>query len=251
MKRTLSIACLLVAMLTTSHAVEICLMGKVVTAVFPECFYIEEPDKSAGIAVVMQNRPAVQDGDVVTLYGVCQTWPNGERYFLARQIFSVGAQGLDQMTLIMPNRAIGGASASPHTAGITGGMGLNNIGLLVTTSGKVTRVESGRFFITDGHATEIGVVVDGDLTAPAVDSYVLATGIVTMDDLQNPMVRPRRADDVVDLGICSLPAAPASTYATSRLPTRTYMGILSGGTGYSTPADHGLPPWLPPTCGQQ
>jgi hypothetical protein len=249
-KRGLLLVCLFVALYATSYASEVCLIGKVVKAVFPDCFYIEEADKLSGIAVIMQDRPLVREGDIVTLYGVCQTWPSGERCFLTRQIFSMGAQSLDYMTLIMPNRAIGGASASPYTLGVTGGMGLNNIGLLVSTSGKVTRVESGRFSITDGHTTEIGVVVEGDLTAPAVGSYVLVTGVVTMDDTRNPMVRPQSAADVTDFGICYIPGAPMSTYGTSTLSTGTAMGSLSTGRRYGTPNDDRLPPILPPFYGQ-
>jgi hypothetical protein len=54
----------------------------------------------------------------------------------------------------LSNKAAGGSSLNQYTPGVTGGKGLNNIGLLVKTCGVVTHVDLTNqfFYIDDGSA---------------------------------------------------------------------------------------------------
>ncbi len=122
--------------------------------------------------------------------------------------------------VFMINKAIGGGDLNQYTLGVAGGTGVNNIGLLIRTSGKVSYVNttSQFFYIDDGwgktttlpapdSTTVTGIRVSyGGLaegvpaiTPPVVDSYVAVTGIVStvmVSNLVLPNVRPRGSDDI-------------------------------------------------------
>ncbi|HPP75344.1 MAG TPA: hypothetical protein PLU88_09500 [Armatimonadota bacterium] len=122
------------------------------------------------------------------------------------------------------NKALGGSELNEYTPGVHGGVGLNNIGLLVRTSGRVTYVDTTNqfFYIDDGSALQdgskkadnnptIGIRVSykdlapGNMfNPPLVGQYVAITGIssttqITLDDQSTriiPTLRPRRQDDM-------------------------------------------------------
>ena len=115
--------------------------------------------------------------------------------------------------LAVNNAAIGGGALNQYTPGVEGGYGLNNIGLLIRTWGRVTFVDPGNafFYIDDGTNridgsgnTGVRVACDNlapgnSITPPAVDSYVILTGIsstIMIDSKIQPNVRPRRQDDI-------------------------------------------------------
>lgn len=125
--------------------------------------------------------------------------------------------------LAMGNKALGGARFNTNTAGVEGGVGLNNIGLLVRSWGTVTYVnETSKFFyIDDGanlldgstHVDELNNVVpnvgvrvsyanlaEGNvITPPVKDSKVGITGIISTFMLSNkirPVLRPRNQSDI-------------------------------------------------------
>ena len=115
--------------------------------------------------------------------------------------------------LAMGNSAIGGTALNQYTPGVEGGVGLNNIGLLIKTWGRVTFVDEGNsfFYIDDGTAgmdgsSYLGIrVTYSDLAPgntidpPDEDSYVMVTCIsstVLISDKIQPNLRPRRQDDI-------------------------------------------------------
>ncbi len=115
--------------------------------------------------------------------------------------------------LAVNNAAIGGGALNQYTLGVEGGFGLNNIGLLIRTWGAVTFVDPGNafFYIDDGTnridgSGNIGVRIACDnlapgnsITPPAVDSYVVLTGIsstIVISMKVQPNVRPRGQDDI-------------------------------------------------------
>ena len=118
--------------------------------------------------------------------------------------------------LAVVQSAIGGGDLNQYTPGVEGGVGLNNIGLLVKSWGKVTFVDEGSefFYIDDGTArldgsgylgvrvTYSDLAVGNTITPPAVDSYVTLTCIsstVLISDKVQPNLRPRRQDDIQSL----------------------------------------------------
>lgn len=126
---------------------------------------------------------------------------------------SAAAMAAEVAPLAVSNRALGGGALNQYTPGVAGGVGLNNIGLLVKTSGKVTAVDTANscFYIDDGTGLldgsgHVGVRVAYDnlaagnsITPPAVDSYVLVTGIcstIVINSNIQPNLRPRRDADI-------------------------------------------------------
>lgn len=121
--------------------------------------------------------------------------------------------------LALTNKTIGGGRLNAYTDGVYQGAGVNNIGLLIRTWGKVTYIDTTNkyFYINDGsnladgtlgsdQSAVLGVRVSYDnlasgnsVTPPALDSYVMVTGIsstVIVNNNVRPNVRPRQDTDV-------------------------------------------------------
>jgi hypothetical protein len=147
---------------------QVSLPGKVVTAVFDDCAFVEEADRSAGIrcvgphtGIAVGSVVAVQ-GTVDSLYG--ETVLSGATYSAGEGTGSVAPLGM--------------------SCDMFARVGLDPLGLLARTAGRVTRVGSGYFVIWDGSYAAsprggLGVEVrtkSGNL--PPVGSFVGVTGIV-------------------------------------------------------------------------
>lgn len=164
---------------------EVLAADKVVSAVFGNMFYIQDPDRSAGIRVSGLPVPAL--GESVAVAGKLNTL-NGERLISAQSV-QVLAAGEAPVPLGISNKDVGGGGVGDHTPGVDGGSGVHNSGLLVRTWGTVTRASNGfYFYIDDGSGlhdgsgnTGVRVDVSGaaGLEAPQVGDYVRVTGIST------------------------------------------------------------------------
>ena len=63
------------------------MVGKIVTAIYSDCFYVEEPDRNVGIKVVPVQMPSgLATGAAVTVGGTMQT-ADGERYIANAVVF--------------------------------------------------------------------------------------------------------------------------------------------------------------------
>jgi len=113
----------------------------------------------------------------------------------------------------LPNSALGGGALNQYTPGVENGKGLNNIGLLVRTWGKVTYVNAAEkyFYIDDGsglvdESGHLGIRVFYDnlapgntFTPPSESQFVTITGIsttVVINGKIRPMLRPRKQSDM-------------------------------------------------------
>lgn len=137
-------------------------------------------------------------------------------------VITCSADALDPLGL--SNKALGGGALNQYTPGVTDGIGLNNIGLLVRTSGQVTYIDTINqfFYIDDGSgfndqsglpgATGIRVsykdLAPGNTFNPpdALGRYVLITGISSTTELTIgettriiPTLRPRQQTDMQDV----------------------------------------------------
>lgn len=125
--------------------------------------------------------------------------------------------------LYVSNRDLGGGALNQYTPGVAGGIGVNNIGLLIRTYGKVTYVDTANqfFYIDDGcgrtdgtkrpdNSIVLGVRVSyGGLAAgvaaiapPAENTRVAVTGIIStcmVNTLVQPNVRARHGDDILSM----------------------------------------------------
>jgi len=119
--------------------------------------------------------------------------------------------------LVMQNKTVGGGAFNVYTPGVTDGVGLHNIGLLIQTSGKVvagaTNTTDKYFYINDGSALDdtsgfVGLRVSyanlatgKSITPPADNTYVVITGISSTTKLEPseriiPTLRPREQTDI-------------------------------------------------------
>lgn len=168
-------------------------------------FYVEEPDRSAGIYVKWASG-FVAEGWTVQVEGVLETDDDFERRVVASDVRRVE----DELPMIRPVgmaiRNLGGSDfrvdpESPTTGqrGVTGGAGLSNIGLLVKTWGRVTQIDpDGQYFyISDG-----STVMDGTQTG-GVDNEGVRVG-------RDPLgLRP--GDYLTVVGISSCFRGPGDT----------------------------------------
>ncbi len=178
----------------------------IVTAAFNGYFYAESPGRLSGL-LIFSSAP-VQEGTVVVVRGVTST-AGGERRMNATSV-TVRGNATVPGAFGMPLSSLGGGPVGASTPGITGGSGLNNVGLLVRGSGKVTQIGSGYLYIDDGSNLKdgtatgqyenIGVRVICDPTGYTIGDYVAVTGISSCFQTPTQQIArriiTRRADDV-------------------------------------------------------
>ncbi len=178
-----------------------------VTASWPDVFYVEQQDRACGIRVEKPGHGLVQ-GQTAAVTGQVALAANGEVSVLAESVAVEGTGRVDPV--IVRNISLGGAGSGMQP-GILGSVGLNNIGLLVTTAGTVSapRVQSGWFYVDDGSGAWDGTGVGGiyvdatGLLAPPAGSFAAVTGISSCEwyegDLVN-VLRPRSQADILVTG---------------------------------------------------
>jgi hypothetical protein len=179
---------------------------------FSSNFYIEALDRSSGIRVV-SNTINARIGDLVSVSGKIQTY-SGERVITYPTMTVLATGKPVPRPLYLNGREVGGESPNQYTPGTHQGIGLYNVGLLVTVSGTVTYVDTSAkyFYIDDGSGRTdpsgnqgIKIVCSGlapgnVIPLPAQGEHVLVTGVVatqTSSGVTIPVVRPRNAADVI------------------------------------------------------
>lgn len=189
-----------------ADASPVSLADKVVTANFGSYLYIEEDDRSSAVRVAAGGPAA---GTLASVAGVMGT-QTGERVITDANVIA-GASGTIPAPILFRNAHAGGGSLNPFTPGVTGGVAVHNIGLLMTAVGMITHVDSGFIYIDDGSALQdgsgyTGIRVDTSMLTPgkiaelSVDKYAIVTGICTTQDVGGniaPVVKARGDSDVV------------------------------------------------------
>ena len=183
--------------------------GKIVTRNWTDYLYIEEDDRSSGIRV-QKTAHGHAKGERVNVVGTLATNADGERYIAASTITQNGTGTLTPLGMngkwlgggdfaYDPGPPISGQRGVTDVPGVpsTPAYGLNNIGLLVRTWGKVTELDTANpplwFRIDDGSSVQTTVAYPP--FSYAVDDYASITGISscevdTNSDLQR-VLRPQ------------------------------------------------------------
>lgn len=167
--------------------------------------YVQTSDRSSGIQLAFSSGvPPVTRGMVLDLQGDLST-TSGERVINDPDLMQIDSLG-EPKAVGMGNLSVGGADfhyvSGLHPTGQRGvkdGAGLNNIGLLVRTWGKVTSRGTGYFVIDDGSGVLMKCYSPG-ITAPLVGKYVVVKGISTCEQSGSDLLRmvwARNAADVV------------------------------------------------------
>ena len=155
--------------------------GKTVTAVFPDCYYTQEPYGS-GTRVVTSRPMAL--GDRVDLAGV-MSGGGGERTLNADTVIvtAVGV-GTAVNPRALPNKAVGGAGIPPYVPDFVPAYGgPNNLSTLVSISGKILSRDSAEnsMMIDDGSETPIKCLLLSDVDLLHDGRYAVVTGVVTSE----------------------------------------------------------------------
>lgn len=178
----------------------------VVSAMLGSCYYIEEPARNAGIRVDSPDTGR-SPGERVWVHGTMGTLQSGERYITNNPLTGhAGYSGVIK-PFYMNYEALGGTDFGlpPNgQIGVTDGVGLNNVGLLVRSAGLVTESGANWMKITDGSGSKLKVLG----TLPAQPGLVTVTGISSIEDAVTASDVPA-SYYVTDLG-ASLAAAGSS-----------------------------------------
>ncbi len=181
------------------------LSGVVVTATFDGFFYVEADDRSCGIRVEKAAH-GLAVGDRVDVVGTVQTNSDEERYIAATMITNAGTGVLDPVA--MTNVCVGGGDwhynpvSGVGQQGVTGGLGLNNIGLLVRTCGAFAYVNAETVTIDDGSGVAVKCVVPAGVVIDPEWDYVTVTGISSCEKVGEELhrlIRVRGQDDIVPM----------------------------------------------------
>ncbi len=152
----------------------------VVTHVGADYFFMENDSRTGGVRTDMAGL-AVNVGDRVHVHGTVGTDSDYMRYIQADSVSVVGS-GL-VLPFYMNNSSVGGGDFEydPVTGagqkGVTGGVGLTNMGLLVRTAGEFTYVDANTFIVDDGSTGGVKCVVLPGVTLDPGWSFVSLTGV--------------------------------------------------------------------------
>ena len=183
------------------------LPGKIVTAVYSDCVFVEEPDRTSGIRCDA-NSTDLSAGAVVDALGKI-TFRNGEP-ILTEASFSRLAAASMITPYAASMRAIAGFGATG--GGSTGGAGptgpgANLTGLMVRVSGRVTKTGAYYFVLWDGSEVYSPRGVKGiEIRAGAGDiplpnAYATITGIVSREVVNATPTTILRATSTPELTI--------------------------------------------------
>lgn len=174
------------------------LTDRVVTASFPDCFYIECPEAGhwvCGVKVASNAAPTV--GSKVTITGTMSRDANDETQVSATSV-TTAPGGAIRPPMGCANGAVGGGTDYANV-GPDGGFGLNTVGVLQTTWGRVLSVVPNvSMIVDDGSDSPVKVVGPTGLSVPG--SFVRVTGVASIEKsagVHNRVLRTRTSGDVL------------------------------------------------------
>jgi hypothetical protein len=127
----------------------------------------------------------------------------GERAILNAVVTTEAAANLDRIPppLFVVGSALGGAAFGSYTAGPVGGVGLNNVGLLVKVCGTVKAVNDWDIQISDGSITFSVLAVGFEIPALSEGDFISVVGVSSLEldpDLK-PIVKASDEGSIVKL----------------------------------------------------
>lgn len=176
----------------------ICIPLTSVSAKFPSVFYMQDASRASGIRVESAVGPAANY--TVQVYGRIRLVNSCERALVNCKVVP-GTLGSTVEPLLMNTRWVGGDAFGSYAPGITGAMGLNNVGLLVAVAGKVSALTADGFVLDDGSGLQDGSgntglkIWTGSPNSAALDQAAVVTGVVSCfvgtDDKVYPIILAR------------------------------------------------------------
>ena len=171
----------------------------------PNRIYVQEAARTSGIGLYFPTSvPAVTRGMVLDVEGPLTTL-GGERALNDPDVIQIGSE-TEARPLGMSNQAVGGGgfyycSGPPPLGqrGVLGGVGTNNIGLLVRAWGRYTYVNSTTFEVDDGSGLNIRCVLPSGVGLNSTWLYVAVSGISSCEQVGSDLsrlIRVRSLDDI-------------------------------------------------------
>lgn len=146
--------------------------------------YVEQPDRASGIRVALATQAGwLTVGARVSVLGVMGTTAHDERQIASATLTAEGGT-LALAPLHTTNKALGGADAGNPPLGqygVTGGAGVNTIGLLVMTWGTVVNDPSEGFtMLDDGSGTPVRIETGHLSVLWSSGDYLKVTGLSSL-----------------------------------------------------------------------
>lgn len=170
--------------------------GPVVTAAWSDVFYVESDSRAGGIRVEKPGHAFAQ-GQRVSVEGIVKTNDDGERYIAPLAVGSTGNGSIEP--LMMNNAFVGGGGMMLGGKKRTAMSGINNVGLLVKTSGVVTYIDAHSFWLDDGAAVALRCVTSDGVTVSPSWSRAIVTGVASCEKRSGQiyrLLRVRGYDDI-------------------------------------------------------
>ncbi|MHB9035750.1 MAG: hypothetical protein ACYC64_03725 [Armatimonadota bacterium] len=181
--------------LQAADGTRVVVKGNISTGVFTNYFYVEQDnrnwvhpnklDRVYGIKILKPGHTVGLNQKCDVIGYMTTDAVTGERYIDATSGMVYTGLWLAVPPVEMTNKAVGGGPGNGQP-GVTDGTGLNNIGQLIKTTGKVTEKDTSAtpawFRIDDGSG--VNLIVYG--TPPDGTPYVAVTGISTFDEAGGP-----------------------------------------------------------------
>ncbi len=150
------------------------LLDGVVTATFDDCCYVENENRAWGIRAQSADGVYPDPGFSCEVFGTMKTNADGERYVEVIDSRITGTATVEP--LYLTNRALGGGDCDGQI-GVSGGAGLNNIGLLVRTTGACSYIDDHTFTIDDGSGLSVRCETPQEIVVSPTWHYVTVTGV--------------------------------------------------------------------------
>lgn len=175
--------------------------GLVITAVFKDSIYVETDDRSSGIRIQFSSLPIPHHciGERVDVEGNLLD-NNGELCIMNPILTTYGTGTIAPLAL--NNRALGGGQFGKQGPVPLDGKGLNNIGLLVKTWGKVGNITPSSFTIDDGYGVNVKCILPTGVRLDDGATYVSVTGISSCEKVGSELrrlIRVRSQEDIVKI----------------------------------------------------
>jgi formylglycine-generating enzyme required for sulfatase activity len=189
--------------------------------------YIEDENRISGIRIQTPNQD-ILPGDKVYAWGVVRTDANAERY-LEKLVISTSGKGV-VAPLCLTNKSLGGGafgnvSEGKGQRGVTGGTGLNNIGLLVRTTGVCSFINEHKFRLNDGSGVVVLCETPPGITVSPAWQHVVVTGISSIQkngDNYERLLKVRSIDYNIEM---------------IDIPTGSFLMGNNGSESYSYPSE--------------
>ncbi len=213
----------------------------VVSASLPRLglFYVEDRQRVCGIQVRSDTMPSAGSG--IYVQGTAHTDPDTGEMYIACDKWRASPPG-SVAPLLMTSRSLGGGEFG-RQCGVDGGVGLNNVGLLVRTTGEVTNAASDNSWaLVNGGGGPDDVFVDlrglpfSERPTISVGQMAAVTGISTIyadyDSTKRPAVLVRCASDCTDV------LSPGNEPKMLRAAVVNFDPFCPGYGGVRTPCCH-------------